>query len=264
MKRVLVTGAGGQLGKSIQELTDEFPTLEFFFMDKTELDITNQDQVLEGFRQIGPDFCVNCAAYTQVDQAERTPEPAYAVNVIGVENLVKACQDQGTTLIHISTDYVFDGKKKEGYLPQDTPNPINVYGTTKLEGEKLIQNHLDRYHIVRTSWLYSKKYGPNFYLTILDKAKKGETLMVTDSQKGCPTDAANLARYILELIRLGCANYGISHFTDSEVMSWYGFARAILSDAGLCGDTILNGENYLTFAERPRHSILLKTSGNEQ
>ena len=257
MKRVLVTGAGGQLGKSIQELAPEYASLEFFFMDKTELDITSWDQVFDRFRQVEPDYCINCAAYTKVDQAEKTPEPAYAVNVIGVKNLARACAEMGTTLIHISTDYVFDGKKKEGYLPEDQPNPINVYGKTKLEGERIIEKNLDRYFIVRTSWLYSKKYGPNFYLTILEKAKKGETLTVTDAQRGCPTDAANLARHLLELIGSESTDYGISHFTDGEVMSWFEFARNIIDENGLLESTeLVKGQNYNTFAVRPEISIL--------
>ncbi|MFZ9004639.1 MAG: dTDP-4-dehydrorhamnose reductase [Robiginitalea sp.] len=257
MKRVLVTGAGGQLGKSIQDLAPEYESMEFFFMEKTELDITNRDKVMEKFRQVQPDYCINCAAYTEVDQAEKTPQPAYAVNVKGVENLVHACAETGTILIHISTDYVFDGKKKEGYLPEDKPNPINVYGKTKLEGERVIQQSLERYFIVRTSWLYSKKYAPNFYLAILEKAKKGEKLTVTDAQRGCPTDAANLARYLLEIVKSGREDYGISHFTDGEVMSWYGFATNILKEYGFWEVIeLVKGENYHTFAERPANSIL--------
>jgi dTDP-4-dehydrorhamnose reductase len=257
MKRVLVTGAGGQLGKSIQDLAPEYESMEFFFMEKTELDITNRDKVMEKFRQVQPDYSINCAAYTEVDQAEKTPQPAYAVNVKGVENLVRACDETGTILIHISTDYVFDGKKKEGYRPEDQPNPINVYGRTKLEGEQIIHKRLDHYFIIRTSWLYSKKYGPNFYLTILEKAKRGEKLTVTDAQRGCPTDATNLARHILELIDSGSTDYGISHFTDSVAMSWLEFADRILTENGLKEVTeLVKGENYLTFAPRPQFSNL--------
>lgn len=257
MKRVLVTGAGGQLGKSIRDLAPEYPSLAFLFLDKSGMDITREEEVMKTFEEFQPDYCINCAAYTQVDQAERTPQPAYAVNVSGVENLVQACNKTQTVLVHISTDYVFDGKKKQGYHPGDTPNPINVYGKTKLEGERIIQKYLDRYFIVRTSWLYSKKYPPNFYLTILEKAKQGETLTVTDTQRGCPTDAANLARHLLELVRSGRTDYGISHVTDGVAMTWYGFAEAILKEKGYLETTALaRGENYLTFAERPENSVL--------
>ena len=259
MKRILVTGAGGQLGKSLQDIARQYDQLEFLFQDKSKLDITNQDQVLEVFRQTQPDYCINCAAYTKVDQAEKTPEPAFEINVKGVENLAKASQENETTLLHISTDYVFDGKKTEGYRPEDKPNPINVYGRTKLEGERIIQKHLDRYFIIRTSWLYSKKYGPNFYLTILEKAEKGEKLIVTDTQRGCPTDAANLARHILELIQSGSAEYGISHFTDGIPMTWFEFAEWILKEERLAPYARLQkAENYRTFAVRPTNSILLQ------
>ena len=258
MKRVLVTGAGGQLGRSLQEITPHYDQLEFLFLDRAELDITDPDEVQKKFTKFRPHYCINCAAYTKVDQAERTPEPAFEVNVHGVENLARACTETGTILIHISTDYVFDGRKSEGYRPEDQPNPINIYGKTKLEGERIIQQHLQKFFIIRTSWLYSKKYGPNFYLTILRKAREGEQITVTDAQKGCPTDAANLARHILELIKSGNREFGISHFTDGEVMSWYGFAKQILKDHGLSDQVSLaKGGNYVTFAERPKHSELI-------
>ena len=258
MKRVLVTGAHGQLGRSIQDLSVEFASLKFLFLNKIQLDITKSDKVCEAFLEFQPQYCINCAAYTLVDQAEKSPEPAYAVNVKGVENLVRACNETGTILIHISTDYVFDGKKEEGYYPKDEPNPINVYGKTKLEGERIIKQSLDRYFIIRTSWLYSKKHGPNFYLKILEKAKKGETLTVTDSQRGCPTDAANLARYILELIRLDRMDYGISHYTDGVSMTWYVFAHHIKDkEAPESLSQIVKGDNYRSFAKRPVNSVLL-------
>ena len=258
MKRVLVTGAGGQLGKSIQDLAPGYPDLNFLFLDKSGLDITRADEVMERFQEYGPDYCINCAAYTQVDQAERNPEPAYAVNVKGVENLVLACKETRTVLIHISTDYVFDGSKKEGYHPGDQPNPINVYGETKWLGEQAIQHELHRYFIIRTSWLYSKKHPPNFYLTILEKAKRGERLVVTDAQTGCPTDAVNLGSHILELIGSGSADYGISHFTDGKAMSWFEFARDILGSNRLSEKVYLVKDNKnRSFARRPRNSVLL-------
>jgi dTDP-4-dehydrorhamnose reductase len=257
MSWVLVTGAGGQLGKSLEDLSSEYPDLKFLFLGKASLDITSRDKVLETFRDFHPDYCINCAAYTQVEQAEKTPEPAYAVNVEGVRNLVEACKRYGTILIHISTDYVFDGEKEGGYCPEDTPNPINVYGRTKYLGEQVIRQGMERYFIIRTSWLYSRKYGPNFYLTILQKAKSSEKLLVTDAQKGCPTDAANLARHIMSLIGEGNAAYGISHFTDGEAMSWFGFAERILRENGILEEGILNKGNHATIARRPAGSILL-------
>lgn len=176
VKRILVTGANGQLGNSLQVVSESLEGTEFLFLGRSDLDITQPHQIAEWFAKFRPDYCINCAAYTQVDQAEKSPEEAYHINAEGVENLAKACSEYGTTLIHISTDYVFDGKKTEGYTPGDLPNPINVYGKTKLEGEQRIQRELSTFFIIRTSWLYSKKYGPNFYLTILDRAKRENPL----------------------------------------------------------------------------------------
>ena len=139
MKRILVTGSNGQLGRSLQDLAPDYPDIDFKFTDLASLDITHSQEVIRIFKQFHPDYCINCAAYTQVDQAEKTPEPAYQVNVEGVKNLVTACKNSGTVLIQLSSDYVFDGTKEEGYVPSDKPNPINVYGQTKLEGEQIIQ-----------------------------------------------------------------------------------------------------------------------------
>lgn len=259
MKRVLVTGAGGQLGKSIRDLAPEYHDLDFLFLDKADMDITKADQVMKQFREFRPDYCINCAAYTNVDQAEKTPEPAFAVNVLGVENLAKACKETNAVLIHISTDYVFDGTKAEGYYPEDEPNPINVYGKTKWLGEQVIQKELERYYIIRTSWLYSKKYGPNFYLTILDRARRRERLVITDAQVGRPTNAENLAKYLLEIILSSDCKTGINHFSDENSMTWYQFARNILVENDMLSNCeLLKTSNYVTFAPRPRISVLLK------
>ena len=258
MKRVLVTGATGQLGKSIQDWAADFPTLRFRFEDRAGMDITNGSQVKAVFTEYKPEICINCAAYTKVDQAELTPEPAYAVNVEGVKNLVAACIENDVTLIHISTDYVFDGTKEEGYYPEDQPNPINEYGLSKWKGEEVIRAGMQHYFIIRTSWLYSKKYPPNFYLTILEKARQGEDLIVTDTEHGCPTDASNLAKHILMLIESGSTVYGISHFTDGEVMSWYGFAERILKNNNIQETTKLaKGIKTINFVKRPAYSQLI-------
>ncbi|NND14777.1 MAG: dTDP-4-dehydrorhamnose reductase [Eudoraea sp.] len=258
MKRVLVTGSNGQLGLTLQDLAPDYPEMKFYFTDKDTLDVTRPEEVTRVFAEIKPDYCINCAAYTQVDQAEKEPEAAYELNVRAIDNLVSACKESNTILLHLSTDYVFDGTKEEGYRPYDTPNPINVYGKTKLEGERFIQEKLEHYYIVRASWLYSKLYGHNFYKTILTKAKAGEPLIVTDQQRGCPTDADNLAKYLLELIASGSTQFGIKHFTDGEAMTWYDFAEKILKDTGYRDKTDLQrGENYRTFAARPRNSVLI-------
>jgi len=257
VKRILVTGANGQLGKSLRDLSVSFPEMDFLFLSRSDLDITSAIEIRKRFLKYRPDYCVNCAAYTQVDQAEKTPLEAYEVNAKGVQNIAAACMEWGTVLIHISTDYVFDGKKKDGYVATDKPNPINIYGKTKLEGELAIQEKMEKFFIIRTSWLYSRKYPPNFYFTILEKARKGEDLSVTDTQKGCPTDSANLAKYILEKIQSGAIDYGVSHFTDRVSMTWYEFARSILEEAGMLNVVRLQkAGNYHTFARRPENSIL--------
>lgn len=258
MKKVLVTGAGGQLGRTLQELSKDYPGLKPFFFTKEELDITDPARVDAVFGDIRPEFCINCAAYTQVDEAERNPEAAMAVNALGAANLARASATYNTFLLQLSTDYVFDGQKEEGYTPQDTPNPINVYGMSKWEGEREVQRHTDRYLIVRTSWLYSRQYGPNFYLTIAGKAARGEQISVTDQQTGCPTLADHLAAYLWQVAEGEPPPTGVVHFTDGEAMTWYDFASCILREIGkLEPGRLLRADNYRSFARRPRFSILL-------
>jgi dTDP-4-dehydrorhamnose reductase len=255
MRRILVTGANGQVGKCIQKIADNYSQFKFFFCGSKELDITNPQSIAKAFEDHF-DYCINCAAYTNVEQAEKTPEPAFEINAEGTRNLVKACLKHETILIHISTDYVFDGKKESPYTTSDTTNPINEYGKSKLKGELYIQDILKRYFIVRTSWLYSE-FGNNFYKTILKKAKSGEDLEITDAQKGSPTNANNLASYIMELIAAQSDSYGIHHFTDGKAMSWYDFALDILREVGLEKEVKLDrAKNYRTFAARPAYSVL--------
>lgn len=254
--KVLVTGASGQLGKCIQKVAVNYQNIWFDFRDKSNLDITDAAQVREVFQKGDFDYCINAAAYTDVDEAERNPEPAYAVNAEGVKILANACRKFEVCLIHISTDYVFDGEKEGGYTTQDVPNPINVYGRSKWEGEKQVQAILERYFIIRTSWLYSE-YGDNFYKKILDKARRGEAIYVTDAQIGCPTDAHHIAEYVLKLIKDKATDYGIKHFTDGKPMSWFDFACEIIRENHLePGVKIVRDNNYRSFAERPANSVL--------
>ena len=256
MSRVLVTGADGQLGRCIQKIAKNYPDLVFEFHNAASFDITDVEKTSSIFAKGGFTSCINCAAYTNVEQAEKTPEPAFKINSEGVRNLAQHCLEYKVTLIHISTDYVFDGQKEIGYVPQDKTNPINEYGRSKLQGELHIREILDRYFIVRTSWLYSE-FGKNFYKTVLQKAKAGEDLKITDEQTGCPTNANNLAAYLLNLIHTKTSNYGVHHFTDGEVMTWYGFAERILKEHNLDGKVKLDkAKNYRTFAKRPKYSVL--------
>ncbi len=258
---ILVTGASGQLGKTIEELySKNEDNLEFTFVSKENLDITKEGELFLYFKANKFDYCINCAAYTNVEQAEKTPEIAYNVNAEGVKYLAKACKETQTILIHISTDYVFDGEKSEPYLVSDIPNPINEYGKSKLLGEQYIQNTLRSHFIIRTSWLYSKKYGKNFYKSIIEKAHRGEDLFVTNEQIGCPTDAVNLAQFIYQIIINKNKNFEIYHFCDEKTMTWYDFAKEILIDNGLLVDIkLVKSNNYRTFAKRPKNSVLRKS-----
>lgn len=256
MIRVLVTGANGQLGQSIQKITSDYRELEFVFKNSKELDIANASKVALVFDEGQFHYCINCAAYTNVEKAEKEKRKAFSINAEAVRNIAESCLKNDVTLIHISTDYVFDGEKKEAYTINDTPNPINVYGASKLKGEEYIREILERYFIVRTSWLYSE-FGNNFYKTILRKAKEEKVLQVTDEQTGCPTHAHNLAKFIFNQIESGSTNYGIRHFTDEQSMTWHGFAQKILRNNGLEEKLHLEKvENYRTFARRPKNSVL--------
>lgn len=256
MIKILVTGSDGQLGKCIQKITKNHAELEFLFHNSETLDVIDSKQVFEIFSEEKLDFCFNCAAYTNVEQAEKTPEPAFAVNAEGAKNIAEACAKYGTTLLHISTDYVFDGEKEEPYNTIDKTNPINEYGSSKLQGEVYIQEALERYFIIRTSWLYSE-FGKNFYKTIIERAKTESVLKITDQQTGCPTNANNLAEYMVNLVVSKNNNYGIHHFTDGEAMTWYDFAKRILEENGQAENVQLVRENnYRTFAKRPKSSIL--------
>ncbi len=258
MRRVLVTGADGQLGKCIQKISKDFSELEFEFHTSKTLDITDSKNSAEIFSKGNFDYCINCAAYTNVEQAEKTPAQAYKVNAKGVRIVAETCLEHQVTLIHISTDYVFDGTKKTGYLPKDETNPINEYGKSKLQGEIYIQETLKDYFIVRTSWLYSE-FGKNFYKAVIQKAQAGEDLIITDEQMGCPTNANALAAYVLGLIKNKATNYGIQHFADGEAMTWYDFAKRILRENNLEGRVKLDkAKNYRTFARRPKNSVLLR------
>ncbi|QLE02264.1 dTDP-4-dehydrorhamnose reductase [Galbibacter sp. BG1] len=255
-KSILITGAHGQLGSTFQNLSKNYGDLHFIFCSSKKLDVTHKESVQEIFKEFNPDFCINCAAYTNVEQAEKEPDQAFKINAEGVKNLAEICKEYQTTLIHISTDYVFDGKKRRPYSVDDLPNPINQYGKSKLKGEQYIQDILTEYVIVRTSWLYSKEFGNNFYKTILRKAKTEKELFITDAQTGCPTDTVNLATKILSKIEENTEDYGVFHFCDREEMTWYGFSKQILTENDLREIKVIKDNTYKTIAERPIYSVL--------
>ena len=225
MKRVLVTGANGQLGLALNGAT-KGSNLDLVFLDNNTLDITDTETINEVFAIQPFDVCINAAAYTDVDGAEANKALAYTINATAVETLAKVCKQHGCWLIHISTDYVFDGTLDRPYTPSDVPNPLNVYGASKLAGEQAIQAVGGTCSIVRTSWLYSH-YGNNFYTKLQAQLDAGKTLRVTADQKGCPTQAEDLAAHLLNGIANQELSKGISHYCGGEVMTWLDLARRL-------------------------------------
>ncbi|WP_275556457.1 dTDP-4-dehydrorhamnose reductase [Mixta sp. Marseille-Q2659] len=223
--RVLLTGAYGQLGRS---LLDRFPAdWVLLACGSAELDITNRAAVERIVRRFRPQVIMNAAAYTAVDKAETDRIRAMKINAIGPENLARAAREVGAQLIHISTDYVFDGSKPTPYIESDAPCPVNFYGLSKWEGEKRVQAMLPRAIIIRTSWVFSE-YGNNFVKTMLRLAQTQQTLRVVNDQRGCPTYAGDLAQAMIALARDVHAA-GIYHYCGDKAVSWYEFAQTIFS-----------------------------------
>lgn len=254
--KVLITGSGGQLGRCFKKKAQKFPEIEFTFATSQDLDLSQFAVVGAYLRQNEFDFCINCAAYTNVEQAEREQEMAYLVNAESVKNLAEACEDSEIKLIHFSTDYVFDGNQSTPYTETDPTEPLNVYGASKLLGEQYIQEQTNRYLIFRTSWLYSD-IGKNFFNTIRTKAEAGETLNITTSQLGSPTNAYDLAEFVLKIVSRNTNDYGIYHYSNLGEATWFDFAKEILRLMN--SNTPLNESNdFQTLAERPKYSVLSK------
>lgn len=252
----MVTGANGQLGRCIQDAAANFPDLYFEFVSKAALNIENAGAVENFFRRNNFSYCINTAAYTNVEKAESEPEKAFAINAEAVKNLANCCRENDVVLLHISTDYVFDGKKGAPYLETDATNPINVYGASKLKGEQYIQEICDKYLIFRTSWLYSQ-YGHNFLKTILKYSEEKKPLTITTEQTGTPTNANDLAATLLQIIIQDSKDYGVYHYSNRGKTTWFGFAEAILKQNEKLKDAKLAKTNhYRTFAARPAYSVL--------
>jgi dTDP-4-dehydrorhamnose reductase len=255
---ILVTGANSQLGNELHVIAPQFPYCQFLFVTKAELDITDFNSIIKYFKGHSVDFCINCAAYTAVDKAETDEDRAYLVNADAVAILAKICSQNNTQLIHISTDYVFDGKATQPYKETDTPNPVSVYGKSKLQGEELAMKHCPSAIIIRTAWLYSS-FKNNFVKTMLRLLKEKENINVVNDQIGCPTYAADLAMAIMRIIRSNKSkeNPGIYHYTNAGITNWYAFAVAIKKITGSnCIVDPITTVQYPTAAKRPAYSVL--------
>lgn len=256
MKKILVTGANGQLGQSLQKLSQKEKAFQFLFTDSETLDITNKEEVLNFFWQNEPDVCINAAAYTAVDLAETDTEKAFLVNADGTENLALACAENNAQFIHVSTDYVFDGTNNLEYTEEDFTNPLGVYGASKLAGEELALEANPCTIILRTSWVYSE-FGKNFVKTMLSLFATKEELNVVADQYGQPTNATDLAEAILTIVKTEKKTPGIFNFSNEGKISWYDFAQKIaeLSGSKIKINPIVTSQ-YPTPAKRPQNSTL--------
>ena len=262
---VLVTGAGGQLGQSLQYIAAEYPEIKFVFCDSTTLNIIDLENCEAIFEQHKPDFCINTAAYTAVDKAESEPEKACAINVTGAKNLAETSKKFDSVLIHISTDFVFDGLSNVPYIEVDLTNPTGVYGQTKLDGEKAIQAVFDNYFIIRTSWVYSQ-FANNFMKTMLRLATERDSLSVVNDQIGTPTNAVDLAEVLIKIIlknqksKIVNQQSLIFNFSNEGQCSWYDFAAAIFKKNNVSIDLKpIPSTQFPTPAKRPSFSVLDKS-----
>ena len=258
-KTILITGANGQLGNEMQAIAASSSNYNFLFTDKEELAIDDLNALQEFFKIQPIDFCVNCAAYTAVDKAESEMELANRINGLAVGYLAAVCKENNSGFIHISTDYVFDGAADSPYVENHPVNPVNAYGTTKLNGEVLAQQNNPTTIIIRTSWVYSF-FGNNFVKTMLRLMKERESLNVVSDQLGCPTYAADLAAAIMKIIESNSTEKniaGIYHYSNRGVTNWHEFAMAINELSGSnCVVNPIATSQYPTPAKRPQYSVM--------
>ncbi len=255
-KTILVTGANGQLGQCFQALSNLFPQYFFLFTDRNTLQITDASAVDIFFANNKIDMCINCAAYTAVDKAETERQLAIDVNATAVGYLAKACATYNTQFIHISTDYVFDGKVTLPYEANATTNPVNFYGQTKLDGELNAIKENEESIIIRTAWVYSE-YGNNFVKTMMRLMKERESIGVVDDQRGAPTYALDLAAVIMQIIEKNNFVAGVYHYCNKGNISWCDFAKEIATQINSkCTVNAIPTSQFPTPAARPSHSVL--------
>jgi len=262
--KILITGAYGQLGNELKALSVHYPGWQFFFTDVDSLDISQEEAVRKYVRGANPDFIVNCAAYTAVDKAETDAENARAINAFAPGFLAKEAKAANAGFMHISTDYVFNGKGFIPYSENDPVSPLGVYGKTKREGEQRCFQNYESSVVIRTSWLYSS-YGNNFVKTMLRLGQEREMLKVVFDQTGTPTYAEDLAKAVFIIMETWKTNPadclpGIYHYSNEGVASWYDFAKAIFETAGVACKTVpVLSDEFPTAAQRPHYSVLNKS-----
>jgi dTDP-4-dehydrorhamnose reductase len=263
MAIILITGANGQLGNELKVVSKNFYGYHFIFTDIDTLDITNPEQTADFIKKSRPDWIINCAAYNFVDKAESEPDIAMLINGTAVKNITEVIKGSECRFIHISSDYIYDGKSNVPYNEYSPANPLSAYGRSKLAGEKYTLLHQGSM-IIRTSWLYSS-FGNNFVKTILRHAKEKESLRVVSDQTGTPTYAADLAEAIMSIIsgvirNQIAMNAGIYNYSNEGVCTWYDFAVEIIQEAGLtCQVNPVLTKDYQLAAERPAYSVMDKS-----
>ena len=263
--KILVTGANGQVGTALLRLGDQDAFFDVVALDKSALDITDEDQIRDQLTHYLPDYVVNCAAYDHVDEAEQQQALCEAVNAEGVNKLALICGDLSIPMFHLSTDYVFDGHYASGYTEEDDVAPLGVYGNSKWQGEEYLRQVLPRHIILRVSWLFSTK-GNNFVLRTLDTARKKKVLESVIDRKGCPTAASDVARVILAILKQihnGAESWGTYHYCGAEITNRYDFCKEILIAAGHYESfevekmVPISSKDYVTEALRPNTSVLI-------
>jgi dTDP-4-dehydrorhamnose reductase len=256
--KILVSGSNGQLGSELKEIASQFKNYEFIFLSRTELSIANSNALEEQFVIHQPSYFINCAAYTAVDKAEEEKEMAEEINGRAVGVIATLCRKYYCRLIHISTDYIFNGQAKSPLKEDDPVDPVNAYGETKLMGERLAMQNTDAI-IIRTSWVYSK-YGKNFVKTMKRLMGEKDSVSVVSDQVGSPTYAADLAEAIIEIITTGNWEPGIYNYSNSGVISWFEFASEIKNLLhSTCEVLPISTAQFPTPAKRPAYSVLDKS-----
>ncbi|RYE05594.1 MAG: dTDP-4-dehydrorhamnose reductase [Sphingobacteriaceae bacterium] len=259
MSKIIVFGASGQLGQCLKQVAAEMDITDIAFPDETEGNILNPETLKALFAKHQPKYAINCAAYTAVDKAEDELDLARKINKTGVANIAALCKQFDAALVQVSTDFVFEGNSPHPLVETDSANPISVYGLTKLEGEQVITEHIEKYFILRTSWLYSE-HANNFVKTMLKLGHDRDELKIIADQIGSPTYAIDLASVVLQIIESGSAAYGLYHYSNEGVTSWYDFAQGIFDISKTEVKTFpIRTSEYPTKATRPAYSVMDKS-----